>query len=1251
MKVKDQPYQKIPIYYDDDDDEESSTLLRDIIISKLSLCIAIIPVLYTEEPKDSLIMGDEHLDTIHEKKSDEFIKSSVENLVPNPSEFEDLSNIGSECDVPICDDFTTFSNLLFNADDNFSSSNDKSFSDEDVPKEIYSDPLFDEEIISIKIDQDHFNGESDLIESLLNHDSLIISSSKIDSLLDEFPGELIFLKSIPPGIEEADCDPEEEIFLIEKLLYDNSSPRPPKEFNSENSDAIIKSFSPSPIPIEDSDSLMEEIDLSLTSDDSMPPGIENDDYESKGDILILEELLSNDSLSLSKNESFHFDVPSSPRPSAKPPNNDEIEPDTRILTIKVVGDISEHYVLMPRLLPTQPTLASNEEKYPHLLSHRGFKAFQLSSESPMMIYGGDNPTLDVLFLHFYPLDQLKILNDKTDKSKSYLATPEHRECYKGLIKSYDLTKTLFFTYDKVYSLKRSQKDKDKDKDPSAGSDRGLRKKKTSKDVEPTKEEPDFKVADLDMPQDQEENLGNDDEKPNEKSPVKVTYDKYALWDISHLRDQLTRVEIMRKHRLTNLSDDDAFEFAIALRMFTRSMLKERRMVRSLKKFVGERHYGTDSGYFNEQYDLVELVLVAFDIELKVFHMPLDDDASCKHSKRDVKSKAFFDCQISQLSLNKKHKVFRVFNNKTRIVEENLHIRFSKNTPNIVGSEPNWLFNIDALTKSMNYKPVVAGNQSNGNASTKACDDAESKSSQDDGFQPSSDGGKKVDEDPRQESECKYQEKEDNVNNTKNVNVARTNSVNVVGANINNELLFDLEMPALEDISTCKFSSDHEDDDEMADMNNLDTKIQVSPTPTIRIHKDHPIDQVIGDLHLTIQTRNMLKNLEEHGFITTIHQRTKNKDLQNCLFAYFLSQKKPKKFWATVKAKTINGEVQLQALVDEKKGRKGLFWRGNTLISNHDGTSSRRNRKPRRKVIEVPQPSHLTEHVADEAVNEEMDDSLERAATTATSLDAEQDRGVNTPQHFKDSLKLNKLMKLCTKLQQRVLDLKTRKTTQSLEIDSLKRRIKKLERRKRSRTHGLKRLYKVCLSARVESSKDASKQGRIANIDANKDIYLVNVYNDEDMFGVNDLDGDEPKADKVVIQEPEQGTTTTTPTTIKAASSRPKAKGLVVHEQEPEPTPTGEYLFDYRIELVLDSSKKAKAKVTEGSLKRSGEELEQENAKKQKMEDDKESIELKHCLEISPDDGDDVIIDATPLSSKSPTIVNYKIHKEGKKSYF
>ncbi|GJU21728.1 hypothetical protein Tco_1155070 [Tanacetum coccineum] len=383
---------------------------------------------------DSLIMEDEHLDTIPVTESAYTIKSSVDDLVPTPSESADLSDGESECDVPINDDsseshFTTFSNPLFDSNDDFTSSDDESLSDEDVPMEnfkMYSNPLFDdEEIISTKIDPHYFNAESNLIESLLNRDTLIDSSPKIDYLLEEFSGELAHIDPIPPGIEKADFDLEEEIRFVENLLYDNSSPRPPEERNSEIADTIVESLSPPPIPVEDSDSLMEEIDLFLASDDSMPPGIEDDDYDSEGDIRFLEELLSSDSPPLPENESFsldHFDDSSLPRPPPEPPDVEicfNFEPDAGDFTNKVVGDISEHDVLMPNLLPTQPTLclvfdlllsfsSENEDKVfkPSIfsspfLSHRAKITFDFS-ESPMMISGGDIPHLDVPYLHFYP---------------------------------------------------------------------------------------------------------------------------------------------------------------------------------------------------------------------------------------------------------------------------------------------------------------------------------------------------------------------------------------------------------------------------------------------------------------------------------------------------------------------------------------------------------------------------------------------------------------------------------------------------------------------------------------------------------------------------------------------------------------------------------------------------------------------------------------------------------------------------------
>ncbi|GKF22176.1 hypothetical protein Tco_0074498, partial [Tanacetum coccineum] len=214
----------------------------------------------------------------------------------------------------------------------------------------------------------------------------------------------------------------------------------------------------------------------------------------------------------------------------------------------------------------------------------------------------------------------------------------------------------------------------------------------------------------------------------------------------------------------------------------------------------------------------------------------------------------------------------------------------ESTPNIIGSGPNWLFDIDALTKLMSYKPVIGRNQSNGNVGTKAYDDAGkarmktlpgkdyillplypadqlfsqcSKSSPDDGFKPSGDDENK-----------KY----DNVNSTNNVNTVSngnsTNNVNVVSSTINAasievnvvgiktsiKLPDDPNMPKLEDIV---YSDDDEDFGAEADINNLDAFMPVSPIPTTRIHKDHLVEQIIGDLNSAPQTRRMTRNLEEH----------------------------------------------------------------------------------------------------------------------------------------------------------------------------------------------------------------------------------------------------------------------------------------------------------------------------------------------------------------------------------------------------
>ncbi|GJR86540.1 hypothetical protein Tco_0210551 [Tanacetum coccineum] len=282
---------------------------------------------------------------------------------------------------------------------------------------------------------------TNLIESLLNRNTLIDSSSKIDSLLDEFAGELTLLKSIPPGIDDDNLDLDGEIHLVERLLYDNSSPRPPEELNVEN---YIESFSPSLIPVKDSNSLMVKIDVFLAPDDSIPLGIESDDFNSECD---------DNSTSLPEFKSFHVDYL-----------------DSRDSTINVVEDIP---VDVPNILPTHPTLhidfnfipshndlksdldvsspsgyrnkiydlgicievkstrfiatlspvidtllpfssenedkvfnhgvLTSKEKSPPSSSHRGFKTSKLfHHKSPMLTHGDKTPNLGVRHPHFYP---------------------------------------------------------------------------------------------------------------------------------------------------------------------------------------------------------------------------------------------------------------------------------------------------------------------------------------------------------------------------------------------------------------------------------------------------------------------------------------------------------------------------------------------------------------------------------------------------------------------------------------------------------------------------------------------------------------------------------------------------------------------------------------------------------------------------------------------------------------------------------
>nr|GEU35743.1 ribonuclease H-like domain-containing protein [Tanacetum cinerariifolium] len=663
------------------------------------------------------------------------------------------------------------------------------------------------------------------------------------------------------------------------------------------------------------------------------------------------------------------------------------------------------------------------------------------------------------------------------------------------------------------------------------------------------------------------------------------------------------------------------------------------------------------------------------------------------------------------SLNSKD--FRVFNSRTRIVEENLHIRFSENTPNAVGSRPDWLFDIDALTRTMNYEPIVAGTQSNGFASTKASDNAYPKSSNDDGSKPSSDDGKNVDEDPRKE---------------------------------HNEFLFDLNMAALEDVIIFNFSSDDEDNVAVSDMNNLDTTIQIEeevyvcqpigfkdPDFLDRVYKvkKHCMDYIkLLELgmkpcqhmcwtmdfkeekltspysskdtkvifcwsksmwmisSLVQQGRSYAMNLREVKNASTLMgtQKPLLKDedgeyvdvhMYRSMIGslMYLTSSRPDIMFAVcacaryqvnpyvshlyaVKSifRYLKGQPKLglwyprdspfdfvaytdsdyaRASLDRKSTTGGCQFLGSIPTDPHhtptilqpSSSQPQKTQTPRKpkKDTQLPQPSGPTESVSDKAVHKELGDSLVRAATTASSLEAEQDSSNITKTQYKgtpiesssqgtdlgggprcqetmrdtiaqtmfervtklsndsllargntlrsneDNMKLNELMQLCTNLQNRVLDLEKTKTTQKNKIGSLKRRFKRLEKRNRSRTHKLNRLYKVGLSARGESSGEeesgeevfVAEQEVVSTTAITKTITVEENTLAQALKALRTL---KPKAKGIVFQEPGKSTTTTT---FFSQQSQDKGKGIMI-EEPVKPKKKDQIRLDEEVALKLQA---------------------------------------------------------------------------------
>ncbi|GJY41816.1 hypothetical protein Tco_0429086 [Tanacetum coccineum] len=374
-----------------------------------------------------------------------------------------------------------------------------------------------------------------------------------------------------------------------------------------------------------------------------------------------------------------------------------------------------------------------------------------------------------------------------------------------------------------------------------------------------------------------------------------------------------------------------------------------------------------------------------------------------------------------------------------------------------------------------------------------------------------------------------------------------------------------------------------------------TKIYIDNKSTICIVKNPVFHSKTK--HIKIR-HHFIRNSNEKKLIQMIKIHT-NQNVADLL---------TKAFDATAKAKTVNGEVQLQALVDGKKviitetsvrrvlklkDAKGIDCLPNAtifeqltlmgkkwvkvylfllilitypLLLNHQHLNPRRKKNQGSQREKIPQSSGPTEPITDET------DNVESVPTHSNDLLLSGE----------DNIKLNELMELCTTLQSRVLSLETTKTTQALEIDSLKRRVKKLEKKKMSRTHGLKRLYKVGLSAKVISSDDEE----VTLVDDTTETQVR--FNDDLMFDTSVLDKQEvevektlieikaakPKVRGVMIQEPSEFTITTTTTTPAASKpSQDKGKAKMTKTEKPLKK-KDQIMYDQEVALNLQAQLQA-----------------------------------------------------------------------------
>nr|GEY07139.1 reverse transcriptase domain-containing protein [Tanacetum cinerariifolium] len=281
-----------------------------------------------EEPEHLFSMRYERFSTTLVTKLDKVAESSIKNLVPIPRECEVTSDNESEYNEPVKDDssvFTTFSNPLFNEDD-------------DIPIEeskVHSNPLFDNNEINSNELESHV--ESNFVESLYNHNTV-----KYDHL-EEFSRPLM-----PVHIAEEERirrEHAEYISRMEMLFTINPRPRP-----TVNANTMVESIPSSLIPLQDNESQREEIDIVTDTDELLPTGLENDDSKEENDVvqeLHVDNSISNSENKLSNNEESDFDNPSFPRPPPEPLDVD-FKPDSGEENLVVMNSIVKFECLDPK---------------------------------------------------------------------------------------------------------------------------------------------------------------------------------------------------------------------------------------------------------------------------------------------------------------------------------------------------------------------------------------------------------------------------------------------------------------------------------------------------------------------------------------------------------------------------------------------------------------------------------------------------------------------------------------------------------------------------------------------------------------------------------------------------------------------------------------------------------------------------------------------------------------------------------------